>query len=82
MSNAKIDRIVAVDTQTLQWAIRRKGPADKILYAGYLFAELDRDHAQIILPTIVVAEFISPVSAKDRAAVVASLGERFLRART
>lgn len=63
---------------TLQWAVRKIGPSDKIKHATILFAELERDDAQIILPSIVVAEFIIPVPASARPDVVASLRERFL----
>lgn len=78
MTDPKKHRIVAIDTNTLQWAVRKTGSPDKIRHAGYLFAELDRDHAQIILPSIVVAEFLVPISDDARPAVVASLRERFL----
>ena len=70
---------MAVDTMVLQWAIRRKGgSADKIKHALYLFAEFEREHAQIIVPSVVVAEFLIGVHPEAWPAVVASFTERFL----
>jgi predicted nucleic acid-binding protein len=70
-------RVVAVDNNILVWAIRKKGPQDKVLHARYLFTELERDKAQIIVPSIVVAEFLAPISPQDRGLVVAAISERF-----
>jgi predicted nucleic acid-binding protein len=70
-------RVVAVDTMVLVWAIRKKGPKDKILHAGYLFKELQQAKAQVIVPSIVVAEYIAPINPQDRIKVVAAITERF-----
>jgi predicted nucleic acid-binding protein len=64
---------------TLVWGIRKKGPPEKITHAGYLFKQLERDKAQIIVPTVVLAEFVTPIrSSDDRAKVVAEMSARFL----
>jgi predicted nucleic acid-binding protein len=70
-------RIVAIDTNVLVWGVRKKGPADKMLYAGYLFDELSQDEAQIIIPSIVAAEFITDIPPDARAKVIAELSVRF-----
>jgi len=70
--------MVAVDTNTLHWAVRKQGSSDKITHARYLFQELERDKAQIIVPSIVVAEYIIPVPPNLRSPVVAKLGQRFI----
>jgi predicted nucleic acid-binding protein len=75
----KSQRVVAIDTMTLVWGIRRKGPEEKIKHAGYLFKELEQEEAQIIVPSVVVMEFITPMrSSEERANVIAALSERFL----
>ena len=79
MTEPRNQRVVAVDTMTLVWGIRRKGPKDRISHAGYLFKELEEDEAQIIVPSVVVLEFITPIRSSDeRANVIAALTERFL----
>ena len=78
MSKKPGQRIVSFDCMTLIWGVRRKGPPDMIRYAGYLFRELDECDAQIVLPSVVVAEFLIPArSEAERTRIVASLGERF-----
>ena len=77
MTNRRNQRVVAVDTNILVWGVRRKGPPEKIEYAGYLFKELEQEGAQIVIPSIVVCEYINIVSPSDRGKVVAAINERF-----
>jgi len=72
-------RIVSFDSMVLIWGIRRKGPDEMIGYARNLFRELEEAEAQIVIPSIVVAEFVTPLrSQAERSRVIAALCERFL----
>ena len=54
----KHTRTVSFDCMTLVYAVRKHGPEDLVKYARYLFMELEECSAQIVLPTVVVAEFL------------------------
>jgi predicted nucleic acid-binding protein len=78
VTNPPAPRIVAIDTMTLIWGVRKDGPEDRIAHAGYLFRELERDKAQIIVPSIVVLEYVTAIqSPGDRANVIGAISERF-----
>jgi len=63
----------------LVWGIRKSGNLKEIKRAGYLFRELEQDEAQIIIPSIVVAEFITPIRApEEQVRTVAAMRERFI----
>ena len=51
MSKAKRSFIVAIDTQTLIWAVRKEGSADELKRAKWLFEQLDIENAQGISTT-------------------------------
>lgn len=71
--------IVSLDTMTLVWAIRKKGPSDKVTHARYLFQHLEKDNAQIVIPSVVIAEYVVPLkNRKEREEVIARMGDRFL----
>ena len=79
-------RIVCIDTNILVWGIRKEGPPDLKQYADYFFNQLDNDkddkgrsNAQVMVPTVVLTEFITPVkSSEERDKLIAELGKRFL----
>ncbi len=78
MSAGMHQRVVAVDTMTLIWGVRKDGPDEKIKYAGYLFKELDRDEAQIIIPSVVLCEYLTQVpNGDERDRTAAALSDRF-----
>lgn len=52
-------------------------PHEMTKRARYLFDELERDKAQIVLPSIVVTEFLCAVHDAARASVLAGLNRRF-----
>jgi len=72
-----------MDTQVLTWIKRTpKVMADerqrqKIEQAGYLLEELEASKAQIMLPSVVVAEYLSAIAPGDRGNVLAELSEQF-----
>ena len=71
--------IVSLDTMTLVWGIRKEGTADKVKHARYLFQHLEKDKAQILIPSIVVAEFVIPLNTrKEREEVIARMRDRFI----
>lgn len=64
---------------TLVWGIRRRGDPKKVKHARYLFESLDKEKAQIIVPSIVVMEFVVPCKTpKERDDVIARMRSRFL----
>jgi predicted nucleic acid-binding protein len=71
-------RIVAVDSQTLVWGVRRDGTDEQKQRAKWLFDALDAEDAQIIVPSVVVAEYLTPISPEKHDAVIASISGRFL----
>ena len=62
---------------TLIWGVRQEGTDDERNRARYLFQQLNEDDAQIIIPAVVVAEYLVPVAEKDRAKVASALSDRF-----
>jgi len=69
--------LVAIDTNILVWAIRKEGPPEKLKRAAWLIHELDDVDAQIIVPTIVVTEYLRPYAHQYHAEQVAVLESRF-----
>ena len=79
MSPPKLKRIVAIDTMTLIWGVRKQGNKDKLQHARNLFQMLEREEAQVIVPSVVVAEFVTAFqSSEDRALAIAAISKRFL----
>jgi predicted nucleic acid-binding protein len=74
--SARYTRIVAIDSMTLVWGIRKRGSKENLEHAAILFAELERDDATIIVPAVVVAEYLIPVPSEDRDNTVTAL-QRF-----
>jgi predicted nucleic acid-binding protein len=71
--------IVSLDSNTLVWGIRKKGLPDKVRRARNLFAYLEEEEARIVIPSIVVTEFVTPLkTTKEREAVIAEMNKRFV----
>lgn len=45
---------------------------------AFLFTELNEDKAQIVLPAIVVAEYLGPIPPEQQSEVTAAISERFI----
>lgn len=70
--------IVSLDSQTLVWGIRKKGPPEKVKHATYLFDKLNEEEAQIVIPSVVLTEYVTPIKTnQERQAVIAEMGTRF-----
>lgn len=70
--------VVAIDSMTLVWGVRKDGTEEQRNRARYLFQKLEEeDDAQIVVPAIVVAEYLVPVAEANRARVASALSERF-----
>jgi predicted nucleic acid-binding protein len=77
----KHERIVALATMALAWGIRKKGSKENIKRARYLFNELEQDDAQIVVPSVVVAEYIAAIADQpERDQTVAEMSVRFILA--
>lgn len=73
--------IVALDTMILIWGIRRGGkPSQRQLEqrAKILLRQLEDDRAQIVVPSIVIAELLVPVLPANHGAFIIELQRRFL----
>jgi predicted nucleic acid-binding protein len=71
--------LVAIDTNILVWGIRRQGPHEKQERAQWLFQELEESQAQVIVPTVALAEYLRPFNtAEQRTEIIAQFEERFL----
>lgn len=68
---------VALDTMILVWGTKKKGRQELIDRALILFRQLDRQKARIVIPSVVVSEYLSYVRPDDHGNVVAELSQRF-----
>ena len=72
-----------LDTQILIWGGIRDNPGDQsekpdlAERSRWLLAQLERDHVEIVIPTITAAELAVPLAAKKRGEFLASLSENF-----
>ena len=70
--------MVAVDSMTLVWAWREEGPKQQIQKAKWLFQRLEDDSAQVILPSIALSEYLTPMPPRQHRDVIAALSSRFI----
>jgi predicted nucleic acid-binding protein len=71
---------VCLDNNILIWAIRQTctpGQEDMLKRADALMQELSEHKAQIIVPAVVLAEFLAFVSPEKHAAVISTFEHRF-----
>lgn len=77
---ASASHIVAIDTMILIWCIRRDGNEEQIKRANWLIDSLDETKAQIIFPSVCVAEYLNPFDSSNHSDVIAELAKRFILA--
>jgi hypothetical protein len=63
---------------TLVWGYRSQGTPNQKQRAKWLFEELGEDEAQIVLPSVALSEYLTPVDPKKHRDVIARLNERFI----
>jgi predicted nucleic acid-binding protein len=78
VARSKAPYIVGIDTQTLVWAVRRQGSAGDLERARWLFEELQIAEAQVLIPTVVVAEYLVPADKKSHASIIEAIHRKFL----
>lgn len=78
MGETKEKPVVAIDSMTLVWGIRQVGSPEQLRRAKYLFDLLDDQGAQIIVPSVVVSEFLVCIEPERHAAIIATISSRFL----
>lgn len=74
-------RYVALDTQVLIWGMKDEctpGQEQMKERARILLLELDKDDAQVILPTVSLAELMAPMSDRQSSRFLAEAEERFV----
>jgi predicted nucleic acid-binding protein len=78
VSKSKPPYIVGIDTQTLVWAVRRQGLPEQLERAKWLFEELGAEQAQVLVPTVVVSEYLIPADKRSHASIIEAINRRFL----
>ncbi len=69
--------LVCIDTQTLVYAIQQEGDPELRERARWLFQDLDEQGVGVMLPALVLAEYLIKVPAAARPDVVHRLSTRF-----
>lgn len=69
--------IIAIDTQALVWGVRHEGPDEMQQQARWLFEYIEQADALVVLPTVVLSEFLTGVKQQDRPRVAQAISERF-----
>lgn len=77
MSTKERRRIVAIDTNTLIWGVRKKGPAESVKRAKWLFEQLQKENALITVSAVAMSEFLIPVEPDKRQATATSITRYF-----
>lgn len=73
--------LIALDTMILIWGIRRGGKASqkgREHRAGILLRTLEEQKAQVVVPTISIAELLVPVPREDHGKFINELQKRFI----
>ncbi|MCH7703062.1 MAG: PIN domain-containing protein [Planctomycetes bacterium] len=70
--------IVAIDSMVLVWGIREDGDWEQIERAKWLFLELEEQGAQVLLPSVALAEYLTPVDVDKQGEVISTLNTRFI----
>ncbi len=80
MRGEKSKPIVAIDAMALAWGVRKDptATAEQLMRAEWLFDMLDEIEAQIIVPTVVLSEYLVPIDPSKRQASIAEASQRFL----
>src|SRR5215212_2973238 len=73
-----IKPIVSVDSMPLVWGLRKQGPAEQCARAQWLFDQFTKRTTQIILATVVLAEYLTVIDKANHPGVIAELKNRFL----
>lgn len=70
--------LVAIDSMTLVWGVKKEGTSDQLQRAKWLFEQLETDKAQIILPAVALSEYLTPIDPREHTRAITALKERFL----
>jgi predicted nucleic acid-binding protein len=73
-----IDSIVAVDSMTLVWGLRRDGPEEKCRRAKWLFDQFSAHKIQVIVPSVAASEYLTATDPSTHAGIIAAMEKRFL----
>lgn len=78
MKKALDGPVVAVDSMALVWGVRKQGPPGQLKRAKWLFELIDEERAHVIVPSICLAEYLTPLAEENHRNVIAALNERFM----
>ncbi|MBI4579501.1 MAG: hypothetical protein HY718_07360 [Planctomycetes bacterium] len=78
MKDKASDPIVAIDFMILVWGIRKTGTREQLQRARWLFQKLEEEEAQVILSSVALAEYLTPVPPDEHRDVIAALTKRFI----
>lgn len=77
MSNTKNSPIVAIDSMILVWGVRGDGTSEQTKRTQWLLRNLENDEAQVMVPSVVLAEYLTLVEPQHHREVIAALNESF-----
>lgn len=63
---------------SLVWGVREQGSPEELQRARNLFALLDHENANVVVPAVAIAEFVYPIDPADQSRVIADLADRFM----
>ena len=69
---------ICIDSQIVIWGIKKQGDGDMVEIATHFFKWADEHNHQIVIPTIVVGEVLSPEPAAKRAQIYNELENGFI----
>ncbi len=86
MSEKSRKHLVAIDAQVLVWAVLRsrqeqkdlsKRDQEMVRRAGWLIDDLEREEAQVVVPAIAVAEYLTPIAPERHRYVLGKVSARY-----
>jgi predicted nucleic acid-binding protein len=77
MTNHSGKHVLAIDTMVLIWGLESSGSRDLLKRTNWLFTELDRAKARVLVSSISVAEFLVRVPPELHPRTLAELSSRF-----
>lgn len=78
MTAPKDSVLVAVDSMTLVWGIKKQGTQSQLQQARFLFDQLEDENAQVLLPAIALSEYLTPIPQQLHNKAIAELKRRFI----
>ena len=72
-----MSKLVAIDTMVLVWGVRGEGTEEQVRRAARFYAHAEAEQWEVMVPSVVLAEYLFPVPTESQTQVVADVVERF-----